>query len=163
MRGIERFGKEFAHLDDFRLALEIGHDHRNVPAKFPDQLAAGAAGWGQSVGVSHHGNSVEAALAFADGFENGDAFGAHGEAVGRILDIAAAKNSSGSGAQRGAHAKIRVRGMRVFPRLPRGRNQGFVFAHTMASAIRGMTAFSKPMNCPFTRSAVSSTSMWLSG
>src|SRR5437899_13010015 len=114
MRGVEWSGKQFAQLDDLRFALENGHDHAKVTAEFPDQLAAGAAGWGQSVGVSHHGNSVEAALAFADGFENGDAFGAHGEAVGRILDVAAAKNPSGRSAQGGANAKIRVRRVGVF-------------------------------------------------
>src|SRR6266851_4422855 len=103
------------------------------------------------------------ARAFADGFEYGDALGANGEAIGSVLDVATAKNSSGGSAQRGANAKIGVRRMRVFPRLPGSRNQYLIFAHAIASAILGMTAFSKPMNCPFTRSAVSSTSRWLSG
>src|SRR6266403_226372 len=35
--------------------------------------------------------------------------------------------------------------------------------HSMASAILGISDFSNPINCPFTRSAVSSTSLWSSG
>ncbi len=61
--------------------------------------------------------------------ENGDALGANGEAVGCVLDVAAAKDSSRSGTKRRANAKVGVRRMRVFPCLPRGRNQSFIFAH----------------------------------
>src|SRR6266849_5518501 len=83
----------------------------------------------QNVCIRHHGNSIEAALTFADGFEYGDALGANGEAIGSVLDVATAKNSSGGSAQRGANAKIGVRRMRVFPRLPGSRNQYLIFAH----------------------------------
>src|SRR4029077_9841336 len=163
LRGIERLWKQIAHLNDFGFALEIGHDHGNVATKFPDQLAAGSARRRERIGIRHHGNSVEPALAFADCFKNGDAFGANREAVSSVLDVAPAKDSAGGGTKRGTHAKIGIRRMRVLPRLPGCRNQSFIFFHPIASAIRGMTAFSKPMNCPFTRSAVSSTSRWLSG
>src|SRR5438445_4053903 len=129
VRGIKRLGKEIFHLNDFYFTFQIRHNHGNVAATFPDQLAASAAGRRQHIGVGYHGNGVEAALAFADGFENGDALGAHGEAISGILDVAAAKNPSGGGAKRGANTKIRVRCMRVFPGLPRGGNQDFVFAH----------------------------------
>ena len=62
----------------------------------------------------------KAALAFADGFEDGDALGADGEAVGGVFDIATAENSAGSGAERGANAKIGVRRVGVLARLPGG-------------------------------------------
>src|SRR6266849_4322656 len=163
MRGIERLREQISHLEDFGLAFEIRHDHGNVAAKFPNQLAAGSARRRKSIGIRHHGNGLEPALAFTDGLEDGDAFGANGEAIGGVFNVAPAKNSAGSGAERGPHAKIGVRRMRVFPRLPGRRDQSLIFAHAIASAIRGITAFSKPMNCPFTRSAVSSTSRWLSG
>src|SRR5260370_34296988 len=155
---MEGFGKEISHLNGLGLALEVRHNYGNIAAEFPDQLAAGAAGRCKSIGIRDHGNGVEAALPFADGFEDGDAFGAHSEAVSGVLNIASAEDSAGRGTQRGAHAKVRVRRMRVFPRLPGNRNQGIVFAHAIASAILGRTAFSKPMNCPFTRSPVSSPS-----
>src|SRR5712692_6330848 len=80
IEGVEVFREEILHLDCFRLAFEVRHEHRNVAAKFPDQRAASAAGWREYIGIRHHGNGIEAALSFADGFENGDALGANSEA-----------------------------------------------------------------------------------
>src|SRR6266581_105979 len=118
---------------DFYFALEVRHDHGNVPAEFPDELAAGAARRCFCDCFRDHRDGVEAALAFADGFEDGDAFGANGEAVSGVFNVAPAEDSAGRGAQRSAHAKIRVRRMRVFPCLPCGRNQAFILAHANAS------------------------------
>jgi len=130
---IKRSRKEVLHLHDLHSALQIRHDHGDVAAKFPDQLAASAARRREGISVSDYGNSVEPALAFADGFENGDALGANGEAVGSVLDVAAAKDSPRSGTKRRANAKVGVRRMRVFPCLPRGRNQSFIFVHANVS------------------------------
>ena len=123
VRRVKRFREKDLHLDDFHFALEIGEDHGNVAAEFPDELAAGAARGSESIGVSDDGNGVEAALAFADGFENGDAFGANGEAVGGIFDVATAEDSAGSGVKGGANAKIRKRRVGIFARLQRGFDQ----------------------------------------
>src|SRR5260370_2301656 len=144
MGRIEGFRKQSLHLDCFRLALEIRQDHGNVAAKCQDQLAARATGRSKSIGIRHYGNGVEAALPFADGFEDGDPLGANGKAVRGVLDVAAAKDSSGGGAERGAHAKIRIWRMRVFPRLPCGQNQSFIFAHAYAS----LDASKYPMQSP---------------
>src|SRR5260370_20580478 len=133
MGRIEGFRKQSLHLDCFRLAFEIRQNHGNVAAKFPNQLAARATGRSKSIGIRYHGNGVEAALTFADGFEDGDPLGANGKAVRGVLDVATSKNSSGGGAERGTHAKIRIWRVRVFPRLPRGQNQNFIFAHAYAS------------------------------
>ena len=93
MGRVEWFREEIFHPDCFRFAFEVRHDNGNVAAKFPNELAASAARRRQRVGVSYHGNRVEAALSFADGFEDGDALGANGEAVGSVFDVAAAKDS----------------------------------------------------------------------
>ena len=42
--GIEGLRKKILHANHFGFALEICHDHGNVAAKFPDQLAASATG-----------------------------------------------------------------------------------------------------------------------
>jgi len=122
------------------------------------QLAARAAGWCHRVGVGDHRNSIEAALAFADSFEDGDALGANCEAVGRVFDVAAAEDSPGSSSEGSADSKVGIRRVRILACLAGRGNQNVVFAQAMASAMRGMTALSRPMNWPLTRSAVSSTS-----
>jgi hypothetical protein len=51
-------------------------------------LTASAAGRSERFGVGDDGDGVETAFTFADGFEDGDAFGADGESVGRVFDVA---------------------------------------------------------------------------
>src|SRR5690348_16073858 len=111
VRGVEGFGEEVAHLRGFGPAFEVGEDDRDVAAEFPDHLTAGTAGGSESLGVGDDDDSVEAAFAFAEGFENGDAFGADGESVGGVFYVAAAENAAGGGAQSGAYAKVGVRGV----------------------------------------------------
>src|SRR5690348_10930600 len=80
-RGVEGFGKKIRHANGFRLTFEIGEDDGDIAAKLPNELAASAAGRGQRVRVGDDSNRIEAAFAFADGFENGHALGADGEPV----------------------------------------------------------------------------------
>jgi hypothetical protein len=115
--GVEGFGEEVAHLDDFGFALEIGQDNGDVAAEFPDELAAGAAGWSQGVGVGNHRDGIEAALTFAERFEDGDAFGANGQAVGGVFDVATAEDAPRSGAESGTDTEIGKRSMGVLAGL----------------------------------------------
>ena len=93
-------------MDGFGFAFEIAEDYRDVAAKFPDDLAAGAAGGRERVGVGRNGDGVEAAFAFADGFEDGDALGANGETVGGVFDVATAEDAARVGADSGADTEI---------------------------------------------------------
>ena len=70
------------------LAFQIRHDHRDVTAKFPDDLAAGSAGWRERVRVGNDGDRFEATFAFGDGFEDGGALSATRQAKRRIFNIA---------------------------------------------------------------------------
>src|SRR5260370_7436762 len=97
------------HLSGRGPSLEVRHNHGNVAAKFPDQLTACAAGGRQRVGVSYHGNGVEAAFAFADGFEDGDALGANGEAVSAIFNAATPKDSPATAPPPAPPANSRLR------------------------------------------------------
>jgi hypothetical protein len=114
---VKRLREEFAHLQDFGFAFEVGQDHRNVPAKFPDELAASAAGWSEGVGISDDGDGVKAALAFADGFKYGGAFGADGQAVGGVFDVAATEDTAGRGTKCGAYTEVGVGSVSVFAGL----------------------------------------------
>ncbi len=85
--GIKRFRKQFTHRDDFGFAFQIRQNYRNVAAKLPNQLAARATRRCELIRVRNHGDGVKAALAFADGFENGDAFSTNGEAIRRVRKL----------------------------------------------------------------------------
>src|SRR5271163_4729051 len=73
---IERFRKQIAHLDSFGFTLQIGKDYGDIAAKFPDQLAACAAGRRERVVIRDDGNGVKVAFAFAHGFKDRYSFGA---------------------------------------------------------------------------------------
>ena len=83
------------HRNRFCFSVKVGHHHRDVTAKFPDKLAAGAARRSQRVGIGNNGDGGEAAFAFADGFEDGGAFGADSQAVSGVFDVAATVDFSG--------------------------------------------------------------------
>src|SRR5262249_27618601 len=91
----------------------------------------------QLFAIRHHGDSVEAAFAFAHGFEDGRALGAKGEAIGGVLHVAASKDSPGLGAHRRSHTKIGIRRVSVFSSTLRRGNQLIVLAHTVNLLTRG--------------------------
>src|SRR5262249_23910964 len=99
---------------DFATALEIFEDDGNVAAEFPNQLATGATGRRERVGVGDDGDGVEAALAFRDGLEDGHALRADGQAVGGVFDVASAKDAARDCAKGRANAKVRIRSVGVF-------------------------------------------------
>ena len=95
----------------------MGKQDRDVAAEFPDYLAAGAAGWSQTIHVGDYGDGVEAALALGDGFEDGHALSATGEAEGGVFDIASSEDAAGFGAYGRAYTKIRDGGASVLEGL----------------------------------------------
>src|SRR5437879_9807134 len=108
------------HLD---LPFEVRQNDRDVPAELPNNLPASAARRGERVGMSYHGDSVEAALAFRDGLEDGHALGANSQAVSGILDVATRIDAAGFSEQSRAHAEIGVWRMGILARLLRRRHQ----------------------------------------
>jgi hypothetical protein len=126
---VERLGEEIAHLELLGFAFEIGKDYRDVAAKFPDELAAGTARWSEGVGVGDDGDSVEAALALADGFEDGHALSADGEAIGGVLDVAAAEDSARCSAQCGADTEVGVWSVSIFAGLLSDTDKMVVVGH----------------------------------
>ncbi len=114
MRGVEGAREKIQGALAFDFAVKIGEDDRNVAAKFPDDLAASAAGRGEGVCVGDDGDGVEVVFSFGDGFENGDAFGAEGESVGGVFDVASGEDAAGFGAHGGADAKFRKWSVGVF-------------------------------------------------
>jgi hypothetical protein len=98
------------------LTSEVGQDHGNVAAEFPNDLTACTAGRSECIGVGDDGDGVEfmRAFAFGNGFEDGDALGAKSEAVTSVFDIAARKDTAGFRAHRSADAKTRERCVGMF-------------------------------------------------
>src|SRR5579875_2723789 len=123
MRGVEGTRKEIERALAFGLAGEIRKNHGNVAAKFPDNLAASAAGRRERIRIGDHGDGFEILLALGNGFENRDALGADGEAVAGVFDVASGENASGFGVDRGADAKFREGRMSVIAGGAGGGNQ----------------------------------------
>src|SRR5262249_5007248 len=104
-------------------------DHWDIAAEFPDKLPACTARRRQHIGIRDDSDSIEAALAFTDRFEDGYALRANGQTIRRILDIATAEDAPGRRAKRGANAEIGVVRMRVLAGLFRYRDEMVVFGH----------------------------------
>ena len=122
--------KKLRHAEGLRLAAEIGENDFAIAAKFPDDLAASAAGRSEFFGGGDDGNGVEAARAFGNGFEDGGAFGADGESVGGIFHVAAGENLAGLRAQRRTNFEIGERGVRVLANSARGGDKfGVIGSH----------------------------------
>src|SRR6266536_3139146 len=86
---LERLWKELSQLKAFLLALRGCRDDRDVAGKLPENLAASAAGRRGLVGARHDGDGAESADAFRERFPDRDPLGADGQAVRRVLDVAA--------------------------------------------------------------------------
>jgi hypothetical protein len=108
MRGVEGARKQVKRAFAFDFAVKIGEDYGHVAAEFPDDLAAGAAGRRERVRIGDDSDSVEFMRAFALGesLENGDAFGAEGQAVAGVFDVAAGEDASGFGSHGSTDAKM---------------------------------------------------------
>ena len=73
----------------------IGNDHDRIQPKLGEHLAAGAAGRAAISGNDRDG--LEGLLACGDGFEDGAAFGAHGERIDRIFYVGPGVHLAGGG------------------------------------------------------------------
>src|SRR5579862_589230 len=125
-RSIEGPREEIFHLELFGFAVEVGESDLDVAAKLPDNLTAGAAGRSEKLGVGSHGDAAKFARAFRDCFPNGDAFGAYGEAVGRVFDVAAGENAAVFGFERRADQEMGERCVGVLA----GGDGGFGQSHS---------------------------------
>src|SRR5579872_6406638 len=84
VRSIKRPRKQLPQPNSLDITSEIRHGDLHVPAEFPQNLPAGAAGRRQVVGVGGYGDAPELSGAFGNRFENRNALGAHGQAVGGV-------------------------------------------------------------------------------
>ena len=108
-------------MEGFGLAVQVGQHQFDIAAELPEDLPAGAAGRRQHVGIGGHRDAAELARAFGDGFEDGHALGAEGQAVGGVFDVAAGVDAAVDVFQRRADLEVRERRMGVFA----GRERGF--------------------------------------
>ena len=95
IRSIEGLREKIFQSIGFGFAAQVDQHDFDVAAELPEDLAAGAAGRRESVGIGGHGHAAELADAFGDGFEDGHALGADGEAVSGVLDVAAGVDAAG--------------------------------------------------------------------
>ena len=105
-RSVEGAGEQRPESQGFGLSVQVCEHQFDVAAELPEDLAAGSAGRRQYVRIGDYGHSDEVAGAFRDGLEDGDAFGANGQAVGGVFDIAAGENAAGFIFDRGAYLEL---------------------------------------------------------
>jgi len=100
--------------------MQIGEDDLEVAAEFPQDLAARAARRSGGFGIGDDGDAREAAVAFRQRFEHGDALGADRQTIGGIFDVAAGDDRPVSRLQRRADLEGRERRHGALTRAPRG-------------------------------------------
>src|ERR1051326_922229 len=94
-RYIEGLRKEVFELIGLGLPAGVDQDDWNIAAEFPEDLAAGAAGRREGVGVGGDGDAAEFADALADGLKHGDALCTNRETVRGVLHVAAGVYAAG--------------------------------------------------------------------
>src|SRR5262245_41967587 len=112
---------------DAFLLLQIREVDLQVAAELPQDLPARAAGRRRRLGVGDDRNPREDAVAFGERLEHRDAFGADGEAVRRVLDVAPGDDGAVARLQRGADLEVREGGLRVLAGAARGADEVEVF------------------------------------
>src|SRR5579863_4122850 len=110
----------------FGVATRIDQQDLDIAGKFPQNLAAGPAGWRESVGIGRGGEPAEGARAFGNRLENGDALGADREAITGVLDVASGMEAAGRVFERRPDTEMGIRRVRVFAGGERGFKQSIV-------------------------------------
>ena len=72
---IKRPRQQVSHLDGFGLAVQVCKDHWDIPAEFPDDLAADATWRSQFLGVRDNGDLFDLSFALRYSVPNGYALG----------------------------------------------------------------------------------------
>ena len=102
------------------MASQVGQHDLDVAGELPENLTARAARRRRRLGVGHDRNAAKAAMALGERLEHRDALGAHRQAVGGVLDVAAGDDRAVGGFEGGADLEAGVVGDRVFAGGARG-------------------------------------------
>src|SRR5262249_56230672 len=86
-------------------------------------VKGGAGGRWRFVGGGEDGNGAEAGLSLGNRLENGHAFGADGQAIGSIFNIASGDNLAVHGLQGGADLEVREGSVGIPPNFESGFQQ----------------------------------------
>ena len=116
--------KEICQADDVDVFRTIDVDEQDwqVLGEFGEDLAAGTAGRSGSGGGDCE--KLEVLVAGGDGGKEGGAFGADGEAVGGVFDVAAGEYLAVGGEEGGADEEIGVFGVGALAGVEGGLDQG---------------------------------------
>jgi hypothetical protein len=104
--------------------VQVAEHDLDVPAVFPQQLAAGAARRRRPLRIGDHGDAGEDRVPLGQGLDQRHPLGADGQAVGRALDIGAGDDVAVGGLERGADPELREGGARELAPGSRRDQQG---------------------------------------
>src|ERR1019366_4938307 len=124
VRRIKRPWEQLFEPQHFTLAAQIYQHNFDVAAKLPQDLAARPARRRERLGIGGDRDAPELTRAFGNRLKHGHALRAECQSISRVLDIAAGMHSAARIFERGAHAKFRIRSMRIFARRQRGGLKG---------------------------------------
>ena len=112
---VERNRQQRAEAMTSRLVSEVRENDLQVPAELPQDLAARPARRRGRIRIGDDGDPREGAMALGQRFEHGHTFRANGQAVGRVLDVAAGDDRPVGALERGADPEVREVGVGVQP------------------------------------------------
>src|SRR5262245_19769078 len=98
--------EEILDVNSFAISTNVHHYDIGMLGIFPDDLPASAARWCQHLCVDRDREVGEVPFTFRKRLPDGDALGAHGQAIARTLNIAAAVYLAGVSAHGSAHQEI---------------------------------------------------------
>src|SRR5579884_2206515 len=112
-RRIEGPGENALYRKRFLLSRQVNKNQFRISGKLPQNLAAGATRRGEGAGIGGDCHPLQLARAFRHSFEHSDAFGAHGQTIGSVFDIAAGKYAAVLVFERGSDFETRIRRVRA--------------------------------------------------
>lgn len=89
----------------------------SIAAELPKNLPARATRRSQEIGIGNYRNALQFPGSFGDRLHNGDAFGADGQAIGCVFDVAAREDAAVFVFNGRPYLKFRKWGVRTLPYL----------------------------------------------
>ena len=131
-RLVEAIGQQLLQGEVLGLPLAVEADDLHLGGELLHHLSAGAAGDAVVLALPGDDDAFEIPMALADGLEDGGAFGADGETVGGVFNVAAGEHRAVAALQRRTHGKMGIGAVGAVQHGNGGPAQ-FLFCHGMTS------------------------------
>ena len=121
---VEGLRQQLADAMPSRLTFQVSKNDLQIARELPQDLAACATWRRRCIGWRDDHHTAELAMTFGQRFENGDAFGAHREAIRRVFEVAAGDDGAVGGFDGCANLEMGEISARVLASVAGGFDQG---------------------------------------